>query len=441
VLNEAQNIGTILLDEVKPLRAGKTPLTLAQAMRKAGGISIKNNGGFRGEIEGMRGDFKNLVRVNGGLSPAQMSERMHEAGYIENADINTLLNAVRDEATGLPQNSLLDDMNRQWSAMKEAGMGDAPEAVRQPVAVPFDQLQRLRRDSGGLAARAAEDASRGPESKVLSDFERAISARIDDAASGNLAYDEVMPQSFRDKYVNVRDMTRTNKERYAQSNNIGSILRKPVGQDYTLTGDEIFNKLWHGGSGLSGDVSNLKSVLSTNNAPSAMGVLQRAILTEAAGKTTASGQFGAALPKYVEQRMPGLLEAMEPEQLKGLLDVATDIRNAEAAAAVPGLRGSDTQAKISRALDAGLFDSQIAKTLAKVTSLKGIGGEFLRSKAAEAVVQYKGKTIAKLLADPKAAAAALADPAFTSSLDRLDRPAVEALRLVAARAAPVLAAD
>jgi hypothetical protein len=303
--------------------------------------------------------------------------------------------------------------------------------------VPFDEFQRLRRSAGELGAKAEERGS-AAESGVLNELQRLLEGRVDDAAAGNLRPGEVMPEGFREQYNAARGMTRANAERYGQSNNIGSILRKPYGQDYALTGDEITNKLWHGGAGLAGDVSNLKRVLSDNNRDPVLEALQQFILTDAAGKTTASGGLGAALPRYVETRMPGLQEALGTDQLRALMGVAGDIRNAEAAAAVPGLRGSDTQAKIARALDVGLLDGPAAKTMARLLSMKGIAPlEALRAKAADMAITYKGRTMADLLADPKAAAKAIEDRAFA---DKLDRTTFDALQYVA-RAAPAMTAQ
>lgn len=247
-----------------------------------------------------------------------------------------------------------------------------------------------------------------------------------------------MPQGFKGQYNAARDSTRQWYERYGGGNNIESILRKPVGQDYRLTGDEITNKLWHGGAGLGGDVTNLKRVLSDSNRDPAMKSLQEFIMSDAASKTKASGDLGAALPKYVESRMSGLLEAMSPDQMKSLMSVAGDIRNADAASNVAGLLGSDSYAKITRSMDAGLLDAPLAKTVSKMLSVKGIGVEPLRAKAAEMVMQHKGKTISELLANPKAAAAALADVKFVKSAGP---EVVGMLRLTLARGAPLLAND
>jgi hypothetical protein len=110
-----------------------------------------------------------------------------------------------------------------------------------------------------------------------------------------------------------------------------------------------------------------------------------------------------------------------------------DVTNAEAAAALPAVRGSDTQAKIANAMNAGLLDSPVLKGLSKALMFKGIGLDPLRAKAAEGVMAYKGKAMAELLANPKLAADALSSTAYTQSLP------VSALRKLqtAARAAPV----
>jgi hypothetical protein len=439
VLREAQAIGTETIKKTKPL-SSKGMQDLVLAVRAAGGINTSSVTGkqLAGEIRNLReSGLNNIVRPNAGISVDRMAERMHESGFLPDNDPATLLELLRESATGnkIYSNGSADDA---FARMAEMSQGAPPEAGSFPISVPYAEFQRLRRSSGALGAKVGERAGGETEASVLNNFNRLLTDRVDSAAAGNLLSGEVMPQGFREQYNAARGMTRTNAERYKGGNNIASILRKPVGQDYTLNGDEVMNKLWHGGSGLQGDVANLKNVLSDNNREGAMNALRKSIMTDAAGKTTASGQFGAALPQYVESRLPGLQEALSRDQYNALTGVASDIRNSEAAAAVPGLRGSDTQAKIARALDAGLLDSGIAKTLGRVMSFKGIGGETVRNKLAEMVTTHKGKTIAELMADPKSAAKALQDATFVHSIDN---KTLQKLRFAVSRGAPILATD
>ena len=129
---------------------------------------------------------------------------------------------------------------------------------------------------------------------------------------------------------------------------------------------------------------------------------------------------------------------MTPEQLKALTSVAADIRNAEAAGSVAGLRGSDTQAKISRALDAGLLDGPMLKTLSRLLTVKGVGLDMLRTKVAEAVAANKGAQMAGLLADPQAAQSF---SALSQSGGLLGSGRLGQLSRLGLLSAPVIAAD
>ena len=440
LLRAAMDIGSDQADDVAAgvnrVGAQDTDKTLGQAVR-ALGISPEEmkSGGMAGEIRWLRESLKGgrgLVNKNG-RRLEDLAARMYEDGYLETPDATELLSKLTEEAQGSPIFSRYANPERM-AYTAQGGETPARAGMILPKPVPFEEFQRLRRSAGELGAKPTLGATEGG---VLGELQRLLEGRVDDAAAGNLRPGEVMPEGFREQYNAARGMTRDNAQRYKQTNNIGAILRRPIGQDYALTGDEITNKVWHGGAGLAGDVSNLKSVLSDANREPTLDALRQFIMTDAAGKTTASGGLGAALPRYVETRMPGLQEALGTEQLEALTNVARDIRNSEAAAAVPGLRGSDTQAKIARALDAGVLDGTMAKTLARLTSFKGFGLEPFRAKAADMLITYKGKSMADLLNDPKAAAKALEDRVFA---DKLDRKTFDALTLIA-RTAPVIAAQ
>lgn len=437
LMREANDIGTEILPGVAPLakETASNSQTLERAVRAAGGIR-----GGSGELRDLgirQSGTTGLINNKTGQSADILAEEMHRRGFIPDADPATLFDALRN---GGGRKMFANDQveSNGMQRLAEQAMGDAPEAERIARAVPFDEFQRLLRSAGALGAKNSERAGGEAEAGVLNQLKYLLTQRADDAANGAAMSGDNITPDFLQQYTRARDLTRTNAEKYKGGNNITSILRKPVGQDYTLMGDEVANKLWHGGGGLSGDVANLKNVLSGNNYEPTMNALRKMIMTDAAGITTASGQFGSALPKYVENRLPGLEEAMTPEQLRALVNVAKDIRNAEAAAVVPGLRGSDTAAKITRAMDAGMLDSPLAKTLSKLLTFKGVGGEWARNKLAETVIEHKGRTISELLANPRQAAQALQDASF---VQRADSGTLKALRLAASRTLPALAAS
>lgn len=437
VLATADDIGHMVIPAPPPLpkETARNSQTLEKAVRAMGGIR-----GGSGELRDLgikQSGTTGLVNNKTGQSADILAEEMHRRGFIPDADPATLMDALRNGG-GRKIYGNDEVENNLLKGRYENSQGDIPGAEKLLQAVPFEEFQRLRRDSGSLAAKASERAGSETEAGVLAKFQELMTSRADDAASGNLRSGENMPQGFMDNYNAARGMTKRNAELYKGGNNIASILRKPSGQDFTLTGDEITRKLWHGGAGLGGDVNNLKQTLSSNNYNPAMDALRRSIMTDAASMTTASGDLAAGLPRYVESRMPGLLGALTDDQFKALTSVSGDIRNADAASSVKGLLGSDTYAKMSRAMDGGLLDAPLAKTVAGALSFKGIGAETLRGKGAEAIMAYKGKTLAQLLSDPKLAAKALENARF---VEKLSPQQVSRLQAAASRSVPQLAAD
>ena len=434
LMDEAQNIGTDFLPSINQISASanKPGKNLEQAVRAAGGIQLGKSG-LAGELRdlGIReSGTTGLINNKSGNPVDLLAEKMHASGYLPDADSATLLEALRNgRGRGM---YAMDDVGG-FSGGVERAMGDAPDAGYVAKAVPFEELQRLRRSARDLEARVGSKEGGATESGVLGALKNAIIARVDDAAAGNLLPGENITPGFRDAYQAVRGNTRAFHERYTGGDNIASILRKPFGQNYTLGGNEIMNKVWHGGAGLGDDVQRLRNVLTQENQKPVLDTLQKYIMTDAASKTTAAGDLAAGLPRYVETRMPGLLAALEPEQMSALSSVAKDIDNAAAAANVKGLLGSDTQAKIAWALDAGLLDSTLAKTIGRVKGL-----DFLRTKGAEMVKSHKGKTIAELLANPQLAAKALDDASF---VQRLDPKSVTRLQMAASGSVPALVAD
>jgi len=348
----------------------------------------------------------------------------------DNVRLNLPLDELDAAMSPLGRGSTLSATDARGAIRKAYEIGS--EAGRVPVAAPFGEFQRLRRDTGSAGRKLAERAGNETEAGVLNKLSALLTQRADDAAGGiGMAGDNITPE-FLSQYNAARGMTRMNADLY-KGGNIAALLRKSGGE-YALGGDEVMNKLWHGGMGLDDDVARFSQTMSGNNREPAMNALRKFIMTDAAGKTTASGEFGAALPKYVESRLPGLQEALAPDQFKAVTGVASDIRNAEAAANFYG-RGSDSKAKIEMALSAGVLDSGAAKALAKLATFKGgMGLEMVRGKLAELVTKNKGKTITALMAEPKLAAIALEVPDFVSKIDGATYRRLQA----AARASPVL---
>ena len=437
-IKEAERIGTFIVPGIKPIpkSAGQTQ-SLEQAVRAAGGI--KPNEYLSGEgraLTNRQSGTTGLISKNG-RDADKLAVDMHARGFTPDDDPATLMDMIRSGAARKAYAN--DHVEAAFQRMAEKAQGDMPiKAERVVQSVPFKSFQKLRSsvssDHAALSAKEGNEVQAG----VLFDMQKLMAGRADDAAMGNLLPGESMSPGLARDYQAARDLTRDTNQRYS-GQMLSSILRKPVGQNYTLSGNEVTNKLWHGGAGLAGDVQTFKQTLSGNNKDSAIDQLRRYIMTDAADKTTASGQFAAALPSYVERRLPGLQEALNPDQLKALTGVTSDIRNATAASADFGMNGgSDTMRKISKAVNTGILDGDGARAIARALTFKTGLGDMARSKLAEMSVKNKAKILDSLLSDPKAAAAALANRDVVRSLDN---QSLQQLRLAATRVAPVLAAD
>ncbi|MEG7741711.1 hypothetical protein U2084_14835, partial [Listeria monocytogenes] len=59
---------------------------------------MARNDGRAGELSAMREDLKNLVFNRSGMPPSRMAQKMHEAGYIPENSIDSLIDALKNDA-------------------------------------------------------------------------------------------------------------------------------------------------------------------------------------------------------------------------------------------------------------------------------------------------------------------------------------------------------
>ena len=143
------------LEAVSALKPGKAinSQSLEQAVRSAGGIR-----GGSGELRDLgirQSGTTGLINNKTGRQADILAEEMHRRGFIPDADPATLFDALRNGGgRKLYANDAVD--NNGLQRMAEAEMGDMPGAERIPVPVPFGEFQRLRRDSGELAAKIGD---------------------------------------------------------------------------------------------------------------------------------------------------------------------------------------------------------------------------------------------------------------------------------------------
>lgn len=422
-MRTAKGVGQIEVPAVKAVTAGPKTTPLATAVRRAGGLSIKDHSGLRGELAGLKGDLKNLVRTNGGQSPARLAEKMHEAGFIADDDAATLLNALREESAGSPVYSMRDQPERAWAAQRAAEMGAPPEAGTIDKAVPWSQVHSLRTSINDAWAAAASKPGASKEAAALLQMRKGLDDTINSAAAGRGGPLDVMSQEAADRFLEARKSWEMLQQRFHTGPQAG-IFRKGGDGQPAKQGGEIASAFWGNRPGLAEDVQSLRRLIDDN--PALLGQFRSMVTTEGASTQTQTGNLTGKFARWVDNALPGLKEGFEPEQVKALRRIALDIKRAEVAASAGMSKGSNTYQNASHALDLGLLDSPLVKAAGMRVPLGGLGIDWLRESARKG--QARG--LADLFSDPTKAADALDALRSQRQFD----PAIQALFY---RSAPV----
>lgn len=428
-VNEAQRIGTLQLPSVKaargPQQAGPS---LAQAVRRAGGIAPSGDAGM-GELSGL------VVMRKGGLSPAQMAEKMREAGYLRSEDTNELLDALRAELYGRKAVSDYEAGGRAWQAAREAAMGPPPEAQAVPQMVTLKEFDNLRKSIGQIQRAAQRDPARATEAAALGKMKAALDDRINEVVRGDGAVEEVLPIAWADALDQARKLKLAEVERFMTGPQ-AALFRTGADGQPLVQGGEVVSKFWGNRPGLADDVESFRRLIADN--PKLLGQFRSMVTTEGAATADAGGKLGTKFARWVDNMMPGLQKTFDPQEVDMLRRLAMDIKRSEAAAAAGMSRGSNTYQNASNALSLGMLDSPAVTAVAQRVPF---GGATAVNWLREAARTSKARRMAEVVSDAQIAAEALEamglrQPGAVSRA--LADPAVQGLFY---RGAPVLAAD
>ena len=403
----AQEIGTSPVEAIRPVRdvASGQPRTLAQAVRRAGGLSLNRNEGLRGELIALRGDAKNLVMRNGGQSPDRIAQLMHEAGYIEQADAKTLLAALRDDATSRPQFSTFDLPERQWAAARDAAMGEPPGAGSIPKKVTLREFDNLRKSIGSSQRAAARDPERAAEAASLAEMKKALDDRVNEVVRGDGAIDETLPIAWADALDAARKSKVDQVARF-RTGPQAAIFRQGADGQPLKQGGEIASAFWGNRPGLAADVDSFKRLVVDN--PAQMGQFRSLITTHGAATSDAAGNLTTKFSKWVDQTLPGLKGAFSPAEVQTLQRIAKDIDRAAAAQKVgTSTGGSNTYQNAANALDLGMLDNPLLDRAAQfIPGVRALSGAMLNGARGYAR-NAKAERLADFFVDPNASANAL----------------------------------
>lgn len=440
-IDTARNIGEETIDAVAPARPGaaRQEETLAQAVRRAGGINAAtpSGRGLAGELTDLRQSpgMRGMV-VNGrGESVDRLAQRMHSQGFIPDDDPATLLNALRDPDLARA-NAHSADSDRIYQALREAGQGDAPEAMTVARPVPFREVQNLR-SSIGEAHAEAQAKGRTREAAALDQMRRNIDEQVDAVAAGGGQGDEFFPPDMVGQWRDALGIHQDRLQRF-RTGPQASIFRQGGDGLPAAQGAELAPKFFSPRLSQADDIAAFQQVAT----PETTGLLKNYAVTDAANQANAAGNLtNARYNRWLDQRsgaIGGLFDAGERATLSG---VGRDLLRADNAERLGMATGSNTAQNVQSALGLGLLDSPLMNGIASRTPLIGrFTGPMLDS-LRQTAKRGKVDRLGGLLADPEALERALALYQKASANRPLGLAGSSALSPLVYRSSPQLLSD
>lgn len=418
ILAEAEAIGKEVIPGVKATTdaAKDTGETLAQALRKNGGIRNVNRDGTKhqlaGEIDHVGSFTKQIVRNNfkSAKTIDDMADLMHQQGWLPDNDPNTLLNHLRDPDLANATKTGIEDPDAAYRAMFERGtMGDAAEhgATADQIidkAVPLKEIRDLR-SSMMEAAREAEKFGKPRQAAALkamaNDLERQIEAVADMAT---VHPDDYLPRELYDKYRKAQDFYADYQKRFHEGA-VASAFKQGGDARPMREGAELAPHFFSPRGSAAQDIASLQGVAK----PGTMESLKSYATTGLMSKQDAGGMLRPEeMKKYLARHSQALDALMTPSERWALEATRQSATTSNRALTFNKAIGSNTQqnklASEAAGLTGGWTDSHLAKWAANHLP----GGEFLRKHLASTITADKAERIGGLLADPGKLAEAVA---------------------------------
>ena len=430
-IRTAENIGTQVIDGIKPLSAssaGKTQ-SLEQAVRAAGGIR-----GGSGELRDLgikQSGTTGLVNNKSGKPADLLAQDMYERGFIPDDDPATLFDYLRN---GAGRNVFASDATEGgFQQAMEASMGDAPEAVRVMKPVSFNEIQSYR-SSLNDAWKRASMAGNNQEAASLKEMTKAIDDKVEAVSQGFANPGESFPPDIVDTWREALKAHAEKKQRF-NTGPQSRMFKKGADGQTVIQGAEIPGQFFNSRTSQIEDAKAFQRL--TNSNPDLAQALKSYALTDAAQQTTKDGMLSyAKFSKWMANRSGSLGVTMSDKE-KALLDEILKGLKASDFAATGGMsKGSNTAQNIeaaSRAVGSGLLDNPIASFVAN--RFGSLGSAALNSMR-NASASSKATKLGGLLSDPDLLTAELAKLNARHPMTIDPR-----LGLLSFRAAPILAAD
>jgi hypothetical protein len=394
-IDTATQVGTQLLPAIKPLpqSAGQMQ-SLEQAVRGLGGIQP---GEFlSGEIDALRPKQSRTTGLysRNGLNVEDMAQRMHDRGFIPDADPATLVAALQNR--GGRKVFANDATESSMQRLAESAMGEAPQAERIPNAVPFRTVQNLRSSIGEAAERADANGA-NKEAAALRQMVGDIDARVNAAADGMGQASEYFPRAIANQYRAALDAHIAKMQQFETGPQV-SMFRKGMDGQPSIQGAEIPGKFYNANRSQVDDMQSFKRLI--GNRDDLMREMKSYAVTQGMGTADAAGNLTSKFMRWMQARTGANRELFNARELATLNEVGKAVERQLAAENLGRVSGPDTAQKLASLQSNGLIDSKaidiLGKRLPLVGHFTGPALDVLRRSA----TQTRQELMGGLLADP-----------------------------------------
>lgn len=400
-ISTAQRVGLMELPAVPkiPAKALNKGQNLEQAVRAAGGI--RGNSGELRDLGIRQSGTTGMINNKSGNSADLLADSMFQRGFIPDNDPATLLDALRNGAGRKTYAS--DFAEDSFVGMLDDSMGDLPGREFIPKPVPFQTVQNLRSSIGEAAEQAAAKGA-NKEAAALRQMVAEIDSRVNRAAGGAAEAGEMFPKDMADQYRKALALHTEKMKRFETGPQVGLFRNGGDGQTQ-VKGAEIPGKFFSGRRSQVDDMQAFKRLI--GNRDDLAGELKRFAVTEGYGTSNVSGDLTSKYVKWLESRSGATRELFSKQELATLKEVGKAVERQINAEQLGRVTGSDTAQKLASLSSNGLLDSRAVDVLANRIPIVGNFTGPMLSGLRNTAVKSQNNTMAGLLADPEALAAAL----------------------------------
>ena len=287
-----------------------------------------------------------------------------------------------------------------------------------PKKLDWETMQDLRSSIDAAWRGVKADPSKKREAAALVGMRNDLDNAVNAASEGRGKPGDLMPQDVVDRWREVNRDWAAFKQRF-HTGPQARMFREVDGQP-ARQGGEIATAFWGNRPGLKDDVASFQRLVDGDQG--LMDQFRSMVVSEGAGKASATGNLGHKFAEWVEQTRPGLRQAFDAEDFQMLNRIALDIRRAAKAAGMGATIGgnSSTAQNALHALDGGLLGSEGAKTIARAVRMKGFAPlEWARAGIVDSADKSQARMLGGLLTNPLQAANALDRVGHKNALLRL----------------------